>query len=110
MLYSESCQNAIWEACSSQLTPYRALEQVAFVGGRLSLPQRQLERVRQAAAANLPAVVEQTSRICEIPAPTGHEHSPAAFIASTLAAHTHASEDDATDNVYDDVGSGSGAY
>jgi tripeptide aminopeptidase len=73
----------------------------------LPLPQRQIERVRAAAASRLTSTVELATRICEIPAPTGHEHDRATFLAEHLHSRGYGPEIDDIGNVYVRRGRGS---
>lgn len=62
--------------------------------------QRQIERVRSAAAARRDWVIDLTRTICEIPAPTGAEHERARRVAALLTDSGYGTELTDIGNVY----------
>ncbi len=63
-------------------------------------PQQDWQSIRLAANAKKEAIAELTSRICQVPAPTGHEMERAQFVASLFRERGYAPEVDAIGNVY----------
>ncbi len=59
-----------------------------------------LSQLQTAASQRIEAVVDLAKRICEVPAPTGHEQERAQFVASLWQERGYTPEIDAVSNVY----------
>jgi acetylornithine deacetylase/succinyl-diaminopimelate desuccinylase-like protein len=64
------------------------------------LTERELDRLRAAAAGRVEAVASLAKLICETPAPTGEERARAELVASLLAGRAYTLEIDGLGNVY----------
>lgn len=73
---------------------------VLTVGGRLTLPLLQLDRVCDISSSRLQSIVDLATRICEVPAPTGYENDRAAFVLDVLTSRGYAAHIDEIGNVY----------
>ena len=66
----------------------------------MPLTDEELSQIRIAAARHVESLVELTTRICEVPAPTGQERQRAELIASLFRDRGYEAEIDAIGNVY----------
>src|SRR5690242_9620487 len=64
------------------------------------IPPSELSQLRVAATKRTEAVAELAQRICEVPAPTGHEQERAQLVASLWRERGYTPEIDAISNVY----------
>jgi acetylornithine deacetylase/succinyl-diaminopimelate desuccinylase-like protein len=64
------------------------------------IPPSELSQLRAAATKRTEAVAELAQRICEVPAPTGHEQERAQLVASLWKERGYTPEIDSTGNVY----------
>ena len=66
----------------------------------LLIPPTLLSQLQSSASQRIEAIADLATRICEVPAPTGHEQERAHFVASLWRERGYTPEIDAVGNVY----------